>query len=121
MTDIKACFPKTVRLNGAADFSQVFSKPQRSVDSYFTILFRRNNSGLARLGLAIAKKNLKRAVDRNLVKRIIRESFRVHQRELAGLDIVVLSRKGMSLKERAALHASLEKHWSRLAKQSAKS
>lgn len=42
----------------------------------------------ARLGLVVAKKVLRRAVDRNRAKRAIRESFRLNQR-LPAVDIVV--------------------------------
>lgn len=48
----------------------------------------------ARLGLVVAKKHLKRAVDRNRFKRLVRESFRAHQQQLEGLDVVVLARSG---------------------------
>ena len=42
-----------------------------------------------RLGLVVAKKVLPRAVDRNRVKRVLREAFRLGQWELGGLDVVV--------------------------------
>lgn len=66
--------------------------------------------------MAIGKKNLKRAVDRNLVKRVVRESFRIHLEELAGVDVVVLSRRGLPLHERQLLRVSLDRHWRRLAR-----
>lgn len=53
-------------------------------------LASRNDLGFNRLGLVISKKNLPRAVDRNRVKRVIRESFRT--RQLPGLDVVALAR-----------------------------
>ena len=68
-----------------------------------------------RLGMAIAKKNLKRAVDRNLVKRVIRESYRLQQETLAGIDIVVMSRRGLPLHDKQRLRASLDRHWKRVA------
>lgn len=37
----------------------------------------------------MAKKNLRRAVDRNRVKRVIREWFRLQQWQLPPMDIVV--------------------------------
>ncbi len=46
----------------------------------------------ARLGLAIAKKRAKRAVDRNRLKRVAREAFRHRREELSGLAIVVMNR-----------------------------
>ena len=58
---------------------RVFKQALRSRDPLFTVLCRCNNSDLARLGLAISKKHCRRAVGRNRIKRIVRESFRQHQ------------------------------------------
>ncbi len=58
------------------------------------VVLRPNSQGHARLGLAISKKVLARAVARNQVKRIVRDSFRRHAAELPAYDIVVsLSRR----------------------------
>ena len=43
----------------------------------------------ARLGLVIAKKLLKRSVDRNRVKRIVREQFRQCRASLPPYDLIV--------------------------------
>ena len=43
----------------------------------------------ARLGLVIGKKLLRRAVDRNRVKRCIRESFRLRRSDLPACDLIV--------------------------------
>ena len=69
---------------------------------------------MARLGLAISKKQCRKAVARNRLKRIVRESFRQRQCALAGLDIVVLNQPASAQAANAALHASLERHWQRL-------
>ncbi len=45
--------------------------------------------GSARLGLVVGKKLLKRAVDRNRVKRVIRDQFRRRRAELPAVDLVV--------------------------------
>jgi ribonuclease P protein component len=42
----------------------------------------------ARLGMIVPKKVLSRAVDRNRLKRLLREWFRLHQCQLTGLDII---------------------------------
>jgi ribonuclease P protein component len=48
-----------------------------------------NNEESARLGLIVGKRQLKRAVDRNRVKRVLRETFRINRSQLPGFDIVV--------------------------------
>lgn len=82
------------------------------------MLARRNDRReTARLGLAIAKKHVRLAVDRNRVKRLIRESFRRQRNSLKGLDIVVLARPGIEKVDNPTLFASLQQHWQRLRKQ----
>lgn len=70
---------------------------------------------LARLGLAVAKKHVRRAVDRNRIKRLLRESFRRHQQQLMGFDLVVLIKPGIHKVDNPTLFSSIEKHWQRLA------
>ena len=74
-----------------------------------------NGLALARLGLAISKKKTKKAVDRNLLKRLVRESFRTHQSMLTGLDLVVLNRSLETDLENKRFLSSLSSHWQRLA------
>ncbi len=81
------------------------------------MLARRNDLGHPRLGLAIQKKILKRAVARNRVKRIVRESFRHHQYLLGTLDVVVIGRQGLVRGDNRQLSNSLKMHWNRLVKQ----
>lgn len=52
-------------------------------------MFRPNELGHARLGMVVAKRQFKRAVDRNRMRRIIRETFRLSSPELPPLDVVV--------------------------------
>jgi len=66
------------------------------------------------LGLAIAKKHVKLAVGRNRIKRVVRDSFRHHQQQLTGLDLVVLARTGTADQSNKRLFSSLEAHWHRL-------
>ncbi|WP_260843166.1 ribonuclease P protein component [Sedimenticola selenatireducens] len=113
MPHSQASFGRDLRLLKPADFKRVFQKSSRSSDRNFTVLFLANGKATARLGTAIAKKILKRAVDRNLVKRVVRESFRLRQQELAGLDVVVLCGRGVKLDDKQQLRHSLDKHWTR--------
>jgi len=63
----------------------------------------------ARLGLAISKKHARRSVDRNRIKRVAREAFRVRRQSLPPVDIIVLSRAGIAGAEPAELRAELDR------------
>ena len=65
----------------------------------------------ARLGLVVSKKHLKLAVDRNRFKRVARESFRLHQQQLVGLDLIVLVRPGAKKSTKQEIYQILEKAW----------
>jgi ribonuclease P protein component len=101
------------RLKNPADYKKVFAKPVKSSDTYFTLLAIQNDLDHSRLGLAIAKKSIKKAVHRNIIKRTVRENFRL-QENLGNIDIVVLARREAIGVPLALLRKSLEKHWLRL-------
>ena len=67
-----------------------------------------------RLGLVISKKNVRRAVDRNRLKRLTRESVRLQQDALPAVDIVLLARRGASELDKATLQRQLFGMWRRL-------
>ena len=88
-------FPKTSRLLNAADYKAVFGDAQLKVSCrHFLVLANRNTRSSARLGLVIAKKNVALAVQRNRIKRQLRNTFRQNSEQLDKLDLVVLARKG---------------------------
>lgn len=117
MTGVSQGFPPTLRLLKAAEFKNVFANPVKSTDRYFTLLATKNAYAHPRIGLAIAKKVIKRAVDRNTLKRTVRENFRLQQHMITNLDIVVLARKDALGANPEDLRASLQKHWLKLVKQ----
>jgi len=104
-------FPRPNRLTHAADYDRVFKNAKRSGDPFFTILYCRNDLGYPRLGLAIAKKRVRRAVARNRLKRIIRDSFRHAKSQLLGVDIVIMARDQSEQAVNQDLFTSLEQHW----------
>ena len=124
MTDKRANsgvqFSRDVRLLKAAEYSRVFKNPVRSSDRYLTILAVPSEKTFARLGLAISKKNAKRAVDRNRIKRIIRESFRLNQHDLPAVDLVIMAKPITKSAENKQISHSLQEHWNWLKKQCAK-
>lgn len=102
------------RLRNPGQFRHVFADPRRAGDGVVVVLARRNGLERARLGLAVAKRHLRRAVDRNRFKRIARESFRAHQDELAGLDVVVLARRDAARCDRHGLRAHIDRQFRHL-------
>ena len=110
-------FPKALRLLKSADFQAVFANaPFRASHQHLLILSRANGLGHARLGLIIAKKNIRLAVNRNRVKRLIRESFRMHQQQLQDLDVIVLARRGLDECDSSTIEKMLSKQWQRIAR-----
>jgi ribonuclease P protein component len=107
-------FDSKRRLTTAEDYQYVFSKPVRSGDKYFTILARPSQQHQARLGLAVSKKNTRHAHDRNRLKRLARESFRLQHPSMQNIDYVVMARKGAAGADNSKLTHSLNKHWQKL-------
>jgi ribonuclease P protein component len=106
------------RLKTPAEFQAVFKQqPLRSKTIQFTVLATSNQREYARLGLIVAKRFERKAVHRNRARRLIRESFRHNQSILAGLDVVVLVRCGLSEQKTQVLYEQLEQQWQNLAKQ----
>jgi len=62
------------------------------LDKYFKVFFVPNEESNARLGIIASKKTLPSAVDRNSIKRIIRETFRQHNIKARQVDLVVMVR-----------------------------
>jgi len=114
-------FGKSLRLLNARDYRGVFDNAQLKISHQrLLILARSNSSKTPRLGLVIAKKNIRLAVQRNRIKRILRESFRLRQETLIGLDIVVLARRGLDDLDNQQLHQLFHQQWQRLEKKHAK-
>lgn len=90
-------FQRELRLLSAKDFSRVFDKAFKVHNRAFTLLARVNDLENPRLGLVIAKKNLKFAYQRNQVKRLLREGFRQQQESLGHYDLVILTRRDIAV------------------------
>lgn len=105
-------FAKASRLLNASDFSAVFNNTHFKVSCrYFLVLAKRNESSNSRLGLVVAKKNIPTAVQRNRIKRLIRDSFRHQEPQAVNLDLVVLVRKGTDKLPNSAINTAIAKLW----------
>lgn len=110
-------FGKSCRLLNAADYRAVFDDVHWKVSTKEILcLSRKNGLDYPRLGLVIAKKSIRHAVQRNRVKRIIRESFRLHQHQLPAVDLIILARPGLGNFSNAHLHHEMATLWVRLQK-----
>ncbi|PCI51667.1 MAG: ribonuclease P protein component [Gammaproteobacteria bacterium] len=112
-------FNRESRLLTPGHFQSVFKKPIRFGSSHFTILITPSNlpddsCKNNRLGLAIAKKRVKLAVQRNRIKRIIRESFRLNQHELPAIDMVVMVKSGIDQLDNKEINQQLLKIWRKI-------
>jgi len=110
-------FSRQSRLLKPAEFKLVFQQPIRSGDDCFRILARVNGIQRHRLGMAVSKKACAKAVGRNRIKRVVRESFRARMtgQELENaLDFVVLPTAAAADQNNRTLDESLSAHWQRL-------
>ncbi len=90
---VKFRLPKQAKLLKTDDFSSVFNLRKRIANTYLVIRFKPNNLNRPRLGLVVGKKTAKLAVQRNYMKRVLREFFRLNQHQLPSLDLVVQVQK----------------------------
>ena len=111
---MSASFPKTNRVVDKKDYARIFSEAERIPSNHLILLYCGNSLPNCRLGLAISKKHLAKAVERNRIKRQIREFFRHHQTEYEGLDIMFISRPATSGADNPMLRRSLEGLWKKL-------
>jgi len=86
-------FPKTHRLHKAEEFSSVIRFRCSACSELLQIFAKPNGLIHSRLGLIVAGKIERLAVRRNSVKRLLRETFRARQQDVAGLDLVVRLRR----------------------------
>lgn len=115
-------FGKNVRLRCAKDYQGVFNHTFFKVHQPYFLLLATLSPEIesSRIGLVVAKKKVRRAHERNRVKRISRESFRLNQYKLLGLDIVVMPKVGIEHISNTDLHEQLNLAWLKLGRLLAK-
>ena len=108
-----AGLPPAARLRRASDFAAL-RQAERWQGRHFLLRWLKHPEGNARLGLAVSRKVSKRAVERNRIKRVIRESFRAEREGLPALDILVIPRPSAADTPNAALFVDLALAWRKL-------
>lgn len=84
-----AGYPKTARLLTPAQFDYVFKNGKRMGSGPFLAVVANSPVETPRLGFALAKRQAKTAVQRNRLRRQLREQFRLAQPQLLPMDIVI--------------------------------
>ena len=77
------------RLRRKAQFERLLREGERRNLDGFTFYLGRRDAGVPRLGILISRKHAAAAVERNRIKRCIREAFRLEQENLAGLELLI--------------------------------
>jgi ribonuclease P protein component len=75
------------------DFSSVFNLRKRIASPHLVMRYRLNEANMARLGLTVSKKTAKLATQRNYMRRVLRELFRLNQHNLPVIDLVIQVQK----------------------------
>jgi ribonuclease P protein component len=97
-------------------FDEAFSNPDTKVSTkHFLLLLKENDLGYARIGVAVRKKDIKLAVQRNKIRRKIKGSFNVNTSKLTASDHVVLVKKNIT-SDSAVIKKELEELWQKLEK-----
>ncbi len=112
-----ADFRRRCRILDGKQFKAVFDYRLRLHGKSFSYHLRPNSEDFHRLGLAVSKKVSKKAVQRNRIKRQIRESFRYfllaakQQGIETGIDFVVVAKPSAGITENRELRDELDHFW----------
>lgn len=114
-----ARFTKRLRLLNAAQFDAAFKRGKRINVGAFSAVIAANDLEFARVGFAFAKKQAPLSVQRNRLRRLLREQFRLQQHQLTPVDLVLMLRSKLPDDVTKVTEATLQ-FWTQLASRCAK-
>ncbi|HXF65834.1 MAG TPA: ribonuclease P protein component, partial [Burkholderiales bacterium] len=88
-----ATLPRSARLLRREQFAAVLAHGAAGVRRHFVVFAKPNGLHAARIGIVVGRRAAPRAVDRNRIKRMVREAFRRIRSRLGGVDVVVQLRR----------------------------
>lgn len=103
------------RLRSKLQFDAIYANGRRIDDRFFGLRIVPNKLSHPRLGLAVSVKTAGNGVERNRLRRLVRESFRLAQLALPAVDVVVAAKYPAREAPPASLRASLATLWQRVA------
>jgi ribonuclease P protein component len=111
--------PRSARLLRPGDFTALRHSGKRLATKHFQCEFRPNETRSARLGMAVSRRVSKRAVERNRIRRQIRETFRLQRPNLPPCDILIIARTAAATADSRTLRLELVELWRKFAAQAA--
>jgi len=94
----RAFFPRRSRISRQQGFSAIL-KHRAQTTRWFAVHVQSNLAGCARLGITVSKRLIPGAVDRNKIKRMVRENFRSFTRKGIEADVVIRLRLALKKKD----------------------
>jgi ribonuclease P protein component len=107
-------FPKSSRLLDSASYTRVFNRCDKKASSKIgTLLSVNTQLPNSRIGIVVAKRQIKYANQRNQLKRLVREDFRLRSFKGAS-DYVFLARHPCSGLNKVQFASELDRLWQKL-------
>lgn len=107
-------FPQRSHLRKTDEISSVFGFKRRASSAHFTVWVRPNGLSYARLAIMVPRRVASRAVDRNYMRRVVREVFRLGQAGFGACDVVVRVAKPFCRKDFSSVREELLRQLARL-------
>lgn len=88
--------PRVRRVTKSSDFRRIYADGSRCTGRLAIMWVARSDAGVPRLGVVASKKSLRKAVQRNRARRLLREAFRLNRCRVApGRDVVLIARRAI--------------------------
>ncbi len=104
---------KIHKISEKAQFDRILNDGSVHKSSSLVLFKSPKIQQFGRLGVIISKRNISKAVTRNRIRRIVRESFRVNEKYLGNFDIVIKIRRNAGIKLNKILGCELKNIWSK--------
>jgi len=108
------CFPKKARLLKRGQYLKLSRQGKRVYTDCFIAIVLKETAQNNRIGITISKK-VGNAVERNRIKRIIREYFRHNKEKISEpVDINIIARKGLTALSNRKIIEKIDKLFSKI-------
>ncbi|MBW5803036.1 ribonuclease P protein component [Coxiella endosymbiont of Ornithodoros amblus] len=111
-------FSASWRIRTTDEFRCIYATRQRIIGRYYFLYYRENEIKHSRLGVVTSKCNVRKAVWRNRVRRVVKEAFRTRKKKLPAFDIVVVAKASSVEVGNKELYQCINKLFTQLERQS---